>query len=405
MGLSTYYKTKGVDIMATKKRKNGEGSWGTKTINGQTYKRYRSPEGKDFYGKTEKEVKEKFNKWKEQNQGINLADQKLTLNEVAEEWLKSKEKHIKASTYDGYEYFVKDILGKDLGYDLGNMQIKNITEENISKYIDTWCEFLPKSSMKKDKALLNQIFNFAKRKKLIRENYMSNIQLSIDDKIVKESREPIFLSTEDILKLEKEEQKTFSNGVRIHGNNAKMVIFLLHTGLRFGELTALQWKNVDLKNKNIFIIKNMPVVKNRNKNINTAYVLDNTSPKRKSSNRHVPLSNKAIEILNYFKDNYPSNDEDYVFVSETGNFAHRRNVKRTLDAMLKASNCKVQQASPHDLRHTFGSELIKNGIDVKVVSELLGHKDIQTTYNIYIHIIKEQKMNAIDVFNNKRKKL
>lgn len=67
--------------------------------------------------------------------------------------------------------------------------------------------------------------------------------------------------------------------------------------------------------------------------------------------------------------------------------------------MLKAAKCEVQEASPHDLRHSFGSELIKNGIDIKIVSELMGHKDVQTTYNIYIHILKEQKVDAVSIFN------
>lgn len=88
-----------------------------------------------------------------------------------------------------------------------------------------------------------------------------------------------------------------------------------------------------------------------------------------------------------------------MFHTKTGKQIQRRNVNRTLFNMLKSSGCECQNASPHDLRHTFGSELIRNGIDVKVVSELLGHKDIQTTYNIYIHILQSQKVDAIQVFN------
>lgn len=66
----------------------------------------------------------------------------------------------------------------------------------------------------------------------------------------------MFISTDDRRKLESEMNKTFLNGVPIYGNNAKMVIFLLHTGLRFGELTALKWKNVHLNDNKIFITEN-----------------------------------------------------------------------------------------------------------------------------------------------------
>lgn len=387
--------------MKAVKRKNGEGSWGEKVINGKKYKRFRSSEGKDFYGKTEKEVKQKYDLWKENNTPIDYTSKKTTLNEFAEEWLKSKRKHVKASTYDGYEYFVYDILRKDTGYDIGNMQMHSIKEDDVQAYVDSWTDFFPKSSMRKNKALLNQIFMFAKRKKLVEDNYIQYVKLPIDDSIVKATKPHVFISTNDILLLEKEEQRKFSNGVRVYGNNAKIVIFLLHTGLRFGELTALQWKNVDLRKKNIFITRNMPIIKNRDKNDTKKYILDETSPKRKSSERYVPLSNKAIEILKYFKENYPSKKDDFVFKNDNNELANRRNVARTLKAMLKSAGCSVIDASPHDLRHSFGSELIKNGVDIKVVSDLLGHKDIQTTYNIYIHILSEQKVNAIDVFNKR----
>lgn len=146
-------------------------------------------------------------------------------------------------------------------------------------------------------------------------------------------------------------------------------------------------------------MENSPVIKNRDKDATTKYKIDQTSTKRKSSERHIPLSNKAIDILEYFRSKYPHENDDYVFVSENGTPANRRNVSRCLSGMPKSANCEIRDASPHDLRHSFGSELIKNGIDIKVVSELMGHKDIQTTYNIYIHILKEQKVDAIDIFN------
>lgn len=52
----------------------------------------------------------------------------------------------------------------------------------------------------------------------------------------------------------------------------------------------------------------------------------------------------------------------------------------------------LDKLTPHELRHTFGSLLIKKGVDIKVVSKLLGHKDISVTYNIYIHVLQEQEI-------------
>ena len=188
---------------------------------------------------------------------------------------------------------------------------------------------------------------------------------------VTKTKEHVFISTDDRRKLESEMNKTFRNGVPIYGNNAKMVIFLLHTGLRFGELTALKWKNVHLNDNKIFITENIPIIKNRDKSLHKAYVLDNTTTKRKNSERYVPLSNKAHAIIQYFYDNYGHKDDDLVFVSEKNTPANRRNVNRTLKGMLVSAGCKIQNASVHDLRHSFGSELIKQNVDIKVVSKLM----------------------------------
>lgn len=312
-----------------------------------------------------------------------------------------QKKHIKSSTYDGYEYFVTDILGKnnDASSDLGSAQILNVTNKQIQQYVDGWADFLPKSSIKKNKALLRQIFKYAKREGIISIDPTEDIIIPSDNNIVTKTKEHVFISTDDRRKLESEMNKTFRNGVPIYGNNAKMVIFLLHTGLRFGELTALKWKNVHLNDNKIFITENSPIIKNRDKSLHKAYVLDNTTTKRKNSERYVPLSNKAHAIIQYFYDNYGHKNDDLVFVSEKNTPANRRNVNRTLKGMLVSAGCKIQNASVHDLRHSFGSELIKQNVDIKVVSKLMGHADITTTYNVYIHILDEQCCSAVDIFN------
>ena len=72
----------------------------------------------------------------------------------------------------------------------------------------------------------------------------------------------------------------------------------------------------------------------------------------------------------------------------------RRNIFRTLEQML--SRCDANNdLTPHALRHGFGSILLKNGVEIKTISELMGHKDIRTTYNVYIGITEQQKFDAI----------
>ncbi len=96
-------------------------------------------------------------------------------------------------------------------------------------------------------------------------------------------------------------------------------------------------------------------------------------------------------------------DNSFVFTTRTGNMFNRRNIQRLLESMLERSNCECKDYSPHSLRHGYGSVLISEGVDIKVVSELLGHKDVSFTYNVYIGAFQKDKIKAVnDVFGNKK---
>ena len=71
-----------------------------------------------------------------------------------------------------------------------------------------------------------------------------------------------------------------------------------------------------------------------------------------------------------------------------------------LTAKFELNDNNINHGSLHTLRHTFATKLFKNGIDIKVISELLGHSDISITYNIRTHVIKEQKKKAVDVLDS-----
>ncbi len=121
-----------------------------------------------------------------------------------------------------------------------------------------------------------------------------------------------------------------------------------------------------------------------------------SSTKTQSSNRYIPINKKAEEALLYFKslgDNNP-----YVLANSDYNVITYRNLFRVLSNILKANN--INHGSLHTLRHTFATKLFRNGVDVKVISELLGHSDIRVTYDIYTHVINEQKKKAVSVLDN-----
>ena len=72
--------------------------------------------------------------------------------------------------------------------------------------------------------------------------------------------------------------------------------------------------------------------------------------------------------------------------------------------MLVRGKCEVQKCGMHTLRHSFGSYLVSQNVNIAVVSKLMGHKDVSTTYNIYIHVLQQQQIDAVNVFNKKEDK-
>ena len=88
---------------------------------------------------------------------------------------------------------------------------------------------------------------------------------------------------------------------------------------------------------------------------------------------------------------------EYVFVQSNGNLPEREIIRYHLQQVCKAGN--LPMLTTHELRHTFGSLLLAKKIDIKVVSKLLGHSSVTTTYNIYIHLTNDQYEEAVNVLD------
>jgi integrase len=202
-------------------------------------------------------------------------------------------------------------------------------------------------------------------------------------------------------KIYQQSKRTFENGSLVYGNNAKIVVLIMYTGLRISEALGLKWSDVNFDKKYISINRNLSKVKDRTNSDNN-YIYVETTLKRSSSKRTIPLSDRAIESLKYLKQNNVSTkDSDYVCMSSTGHIAGARNINRTLNAMLKQGQCEIEECGMHSLRHSFGSYLVSQGVDISVVSRLMGHKNIMITYNIYIHVLKQSQIDAVNLFNPK----
>ena len=154
------------------------------------------------------------------------------------------------------------------------------------------------------------------------------------------------------------------------------IVLCLYSGLRIGELIALQWKDID-------IAKGLLTVSRSCHDTSGGIVFD--EPKTAMSRRIIPLPKQLLPKLKGIK---KSNNSDFV-VSVGGNAVSVRSYQRSFELLLKRLN--IDHRGFHSLRHTFATRALECGMDVKTLSEILGHKNPTITLKRYAHSLLEHK--------------
>ena len=178
--------------------------------------------------------------------------------------------------------------------------------------------------------------------------------------------------------------------------HADLIIFMVHTGLRCGEVLALQWSDIDFEQKTVTVNKNLTKIKERDQGNNshkrTTYV---KGTKTESGNRVVPLNSKAVAALKHLQRIYKK-------CGITGNNVASSKSNKPLDnirlyhllrRMLKYAHID-KPLTIHQLRHTCATRALRAGVSISVVSKWMGHANISTTYNTYIHVLKSERTEA-----------
>ena len=388
--------------MDTKRRDKGEGSiYPTKRTDNHgneiTYwvAKYKSPKmtkPKVKYGKTEAEAKRilkamKYDAIKNDYEEI----RKISVKEYMDNWLNNIMVHkLKSTTFDSKERTLKYQVYPYIG----DYQIANIRPSNVQHMIDSLvAENLSYSTIRKAYDCVNASFKLGIEKKELIENPCVGIILPENTK--KKISNIEFFNDDEIEKVYNASILKYRNDVPIY-RLGYAIILLIYTGLRIGELLALEWKDVDFEEKYIIVRKSAVMIKNREVGAKTKNILKmQDSTKSEHSDRIVPLSKRAIEAITKLEK--INGNFKYVMSTKSGKIINPRNVSRMLEGILV--RCGIESTGLHTCRHTFASMLFRKGVDVKTVSELMGHANVSITYNIYIHLIKEQKHQAINLFD------
>lgn len=305
-----------------------------------------------------------------------VEDKNITLETYYEKWINLYKKQ--AITKRSYQKY-KDTLSAIKKY-FPNHKLSEIKKSDYQQFINHYAEFHAKDSTKRLHYHIKRAVETAIEDKILIGNFTKNIVITGKNQTKAASDK--FINYSETQKL----IRYLKASLDVKECSHYMILLAFMTGLRYGELSGLTWNDIDFDRKSIDV----------NKTFNGAYNNDFLPLKTDSSLRTVFVDSKTIAILKDYKEEQVSLFKKfevknplnlvfyhYIYGSITNN-AVNKSLKKILNKLEITPLITL-----HGARHTYGSILLYKGIDIAVVSEILGHKDTTITNEIYRHVIEE----------------
>lgn len=341
---------------------------------------------KFFYGKTQKELEQRVETYFEDiRNGVNPTSRNTLFKDLSHIWL-----NYNVDSSEGTRKQYEGLLNNYILDAIGNVRIKDIKVSDLQGLINNLYELgKGKSLLRKVKIVCVGCMNLAIDNKLI--SYNPFLSVKIPSKAKEGTREGLTIEQESaVLK--------YWKGHRM-GLGA---LILLECGLRKGELVALQWSDIDFNNKMIRVSKSAEFLSDGNKPTIKG-------PKTKNGKRDVPVPEGLMSALREEK-----KKGLFVITSIDGNQMTKQAFKRGWDSYMHYLNrccggsdkinkyspgvIALESFTPHQLRHTFATNLYYNSVPLKEAQYLLGHSDIKTTLNIYTHLDKQKMSSGVSEY-------
>jgi len=295
-----------------------------------------------------------------------------TFNVWAQHWLyKLSKPNVKPSTFSSYHGHMKrHILPR-----LSHIKLIEITSFEIQDFVtDLSRAELSPATIQNIFRVLSACMKAARRFKEIPSN-------PCDDVITPSVR------YEKVEVLSRDEQKRLERKSREFDENTHTAIMLsLYAGLRIGEVCALRWEDIDFDRNLININHTIQRITTFEQTGNkTMMIMD--KPKSTNSSRQVPMPQAISDLLRRIR-----RSNGYV-LCENNSYLDNRTLQYRFKSALRRAN--VRDVNFHNLRHTFATRCVECGIDVKILSEILGHATVKLTLDRYVHPLMEQKQEAM----------
>ncbi|MHC1684928.1 MAG: tyrosine-type recombinase/integrase [Clostridiaceae bacterium] len=356
------------------------------------------PIRKEFYGTCKSDSEAKKEEYLDGlKKGLNSEFMNIVSGVMFHSWLyevvRLKVKPSSFEKYNGlYENYIKasDIYGAKL-YDIKSIQLQRLYNSLYDKGIGS-------KVIKDVNILLRAFFNYAMDEGYILSNPCKGSKVVIPGLNEMEDVEVEVFLDEEINRL-----KNFLNTHRLKC----LILMALGTGLRQGELLALQWNDINFEHKTVNVDKSIKRVKIFEADGTSIYKMIVQTPKSKNGKRTVPFPSAMIPIIEghrILQANEKAKlwagdvNSNYVFTTLIGTPINSRNLFKSYKSIL--SNAKVPHKKFHALRHTYATKLFMADVPLKTVSELLGHANIAMTADIYTHVLPKQKNHAAEKLND-----
>ena len=347
-----------------------------KTDNGKSKRKY-------VYAKDTKTLDKKLLELRVlYNQGTVLNNESISVKQLGEIWFDQTQKNNELSTQKRN----KGILNNYIYPELGNIYLKNLKTYHIQTMVTEMLKD-KKDTVRKTLQIIKSMLEIAVNNDFVAKNVAKPVKI------------PTF-KTKEKRPLSSEEQKIIEESTHKYRD---FFVFLLYTGLRKGEVSALTWNDIDFKNGIIKVNKSLSFVSNKG-------TLKST---KNGKERIIPMLDKTREILerqkNISKSIYIFHKQDNTMLSDIAIKRMKESFLLSCNKCIAKKNKEIKKEEDkipelyftlHQLRHTFCTMLYYSGISSKKAQQIMGHSSLKVTLEIYTHLDEEQENNSTALLNS-----
>lgn len=384
-------------------RKNGTYEYRWKDSRGNSY---------SVYAKTLEELREKEDDVRKDSlDGIRAEAKNLSVNDLFEMWKRIK-RGLKDNTYSNYCYMYTEFVMPEFGRN----KVAKLKRSDVRAFYNYLSEErgLKANTIDCVHTVLHQVLQLGVEDEYLRYNPSDNA--------LRELKKAHAADSEKRRALTLPQQELFEEFLRKPGQyNHWYPIFevMLWTGMRVGEATGLRWEDVDFEKNEISVNHTLVYYCHRSDRNESVFAIN--TPKTEAGKRTIPMLPRVKEALllekkfneefditcNSVVDGYT----DFIFLNRFGEVYQQSTLNKALRRIIRDCNFEVLDKhkgsedpvllphfSNHYLRHTFTTRMVEKGMNVKVMQDILGHADAQTTMNIYADVTKELKDREMSEF-------